>query len=71
MKNFDSIKFKMAVRGHHSLSHGRYLVNCARWLDHYYKTKCNSSGEDAPWKFLDLIEFKLAKPCQIGRPILG
>ena len=30
-----------------SLSHGRYLVNRARWLDHYYKTKCVISGEDA------------------------
>ena len=26
---------------------GRYLVNHARWLDHYYKTKCVISGEDA------------------------
>ena len=33
--------------GHYSLSHGRYLVNRARWLDHYYKTKCVISGEDA------------------------
>ena len=24
-----------------------YLVNRARWLDHYYKTKCVISGEDA------------------------
>ena len=32
---------------HYSLSHGRYLVNHARWLDHYYKTKCVISGEDA------------------------
>ena len=32
---------------HYSLSHGRYLVNRARWLDHYYKTKCLISGEDA------------------------
>ena len=32
---------------HYSLSHGRYLVNRARWLDHYYKTKCVISGEDA------------------------
>ena len=32
---------------HYSLLHGRYLVNCARWLDHYYKTKCVISGEDA------------------------
>ena len=22
--------------GHYSLSHGHYLVNRARWLDHYY-----------------------------------
>ena len=33
--------------GHYSLSHGRYLVNRARWLDDYYKTKCVISGEDA------------------------
>ena len=33
--------------GHYSISHGRYLVNRARWLDHYYKTKCVISGEDA------------------------
>ena len=47
--------------GHYSLSHGRYLVNRARWLDHYYKTKCNFSWEDAPWKFLPLfIKFKMA-----------
>ena len=32
---------------HYSLSHCRYLVNRARWLDHYYKTKCVISGEDA------------------------
>ena len=25
----------------------RYLVNRAGWLDHYYKTKCVISGEDA------------------------
>ena len=37
---------------HYSLSHGRYLVNRARWLDHYYKTKCVISGEDASWKNL-------------------
>ena len=24
-----------------------WLVNRARWLDHYYKTKCVISGEDA------------------------
>ena len=28
-----------------NLSHGRYLVNHARWLDHYYKTKYEFSGE--------------------------
>ena len=26
--------------------YGRYLVNHARWLDHYYKTKYEISGED-------------------------
>ena len=31
----------------YSLLHGRYLVNRARWLDHYYKTICVISGEDA------------------------
>ena len=45
-KKFHLIKCKMAD----SLSHGRYLVNPARWLDHYYKTKCVISGEDASWK---------------------
>ena len=24
-----------------------YLVNRARWLDHYYKMKCEISDEDA------------------------
>ena len=43
--------------GHYSHSHGRYLVNRARWLDHYYKTKCVISGEDASWKiWLDKIQ---------------
>ena len=27
-----------------------YQQNCSRWLDHYYKTKCEISGEDAFWK---------------------
>ena len=36
--------------GHYSLSHSRYLVNRARWLDHYYKTKCVISGEEHPEK---------------------
>ena len=31
-------------------SHGRYLVIHTRWLDHYYKTKCEIPGEDASWK---------------------
>ena len=35
------------------------MVNRARWLDHYYKTKCEFSGEDAPWTFL-AYEFKMA-----------
>ena len=26
--------------------------NRIRWLDHYYKTKCEISGEDASWKIL-------------------
>ena len=43
--------------GHYSLLHGRYLVNRARWLDHYYKTKCVISGEDALEKIrLDKIQ---------------
>ena len=42
-----------------AIIHGRYLVDHARWLDHYYKTKCEFSGEDAPWKFLT-YEFKMA-----------
>ena len=50
----------MAAIGHYSFSHGRYLVNRARWLDHYYKTKSEFSGEDAPWELLTLIEFKMA-----------
>ena len=35
------------ISGHYSLSHSPYLVNRARWLDHYYKTKCVISGENA------------------------
>ena len=31
----------------------------ARPLPDYYKTKCEFSGEDAPWKFLT-YEFKMA-----------
>ena len=29
-----------------------YLVNRARWLDHYYRMKCEISAEDASWKIL-------------------
>ena len=57
MKNFDS-NSKWPSIGHYSLSRGRYLVICARW--HYYKIKCEFSGEDAPWKVLAIIEFKMA-----------
>ena len=63
MKNSDPIKFKLTVYiGHYSLSHGRYLVNRARWLDHYryYKTKCDFAGRMHPRDFLPLIEFKMA-----------
>ena len=31
----------------HFHMYSRYLVNRAKWLDHYYKTKCVISGEDA------------------------
>ena len=48
---FEKIHFvkvqKWPPISHYSLSHGRYLVNRARWLDHYYKAKCVISGEDA------------------------
>ena len=30
------------------VQNGQYLVNRARWLDHYYETKCEISDEDAP-----------------------
>ena len=46
-KNSTRPSSKWPPIGHYSLSHGRYLVNRARWLDHYYKTKCVISGEDA------------------------
>ena len=52
LKNLDSIKFKMVAIGHYSLSHGRYLVNRARWLDDYYRMKCEISAEDASLKIL-------------------
>ena len=38
---------KWPLIGHYSLSHGRYLVNRARWLDHYCETKCEILDEDA------------------------
>ena len=40
-------KIRLEQIQNYSLSHGRYLLNRARWLDHYYKTKCDISGEDA------------------------
>ena len=43
--------------GHYSLSHSWFLVNRARWLDHYYRMRCEISAEDASWKFrLDQIQ---------------
>ena len=45
--HFEKIQLVQVQNGRQSLSHGRYLVNRARWLDHYYKTKCVISGEDA------------------------
>ena len=47
-----NLSIKWPPIGHYSLSHGRYLVNRARWLDHYYRTKCEISAEDACWKIL-------------------
>ena len=44
---FEKIHFVKVQNGHYSLLHGRYLVNRARWLDHYYKTKCVISEKDA------------------------
>ena len=49
-KNWARPSSKWPPIGHYSISHGRYLVNRARWLDHYYKTKCVISEEDASWK---------------------
>ena len=45
--HFEKNQLVQVQNGHYLLSHGRYLVNRARWLDHYYKTKCVISGEDA------------------------
>ena len=62
-KKIDSIKFKTSA--YRSLfpfiNYVVYLVNRARWLDHYYETKFEVSGEDAPWFFFNLIEFKMAE----------
>ena len=46
--------------GHHSLSHGRYLVNRARWLDYYYKNKMCDFRRGCILKKFDLIKFKMA-----------
>ena len=68
--------------GHYSLPHGRYQVNRCRLLDHYYKTKYEFSGEDAPWisivsdskwptiGIIYLVGLISGKPCQIARPLL-
>ena len=66
-----------------TLSHVRYLVNRARFLDHYYKTKCDFSGKVAPWTFLNhriqngqkstlftSIGLISGKPCYIARLLL-
>ena len=59
MTNLESIKFKMAA--YRPLFTFTWpILNRTRWLDHYYKTKCDFSGEDAPWEFLTHIEFKMA-----------
>ena len=37
--HFEKFQLDQVQNGHqYSLSHGRFLVNCARWLDHYYTT---------------------------------
>ena len=46
--HLEKIRIEQIQNGHYSLAHGRYLVNRARWLDHYYKTKYEISDEDAP-----------------------
>ena len=62
-KNSICLSSKWPPIGHYSLSHGRYLVNRARWLNHYYKAKCEFSGEDATRNFLTLSNSK--------RPTIG
>ena len=57
-KNSTCPSSKWPPIGHYSLSHGRYLVNRARWLDHYCETKCEISDEDASWKNLTWSNLK-------------
>ena len=46
------IKFKMAdLRPSLTLKSVIYMDYCARWIGHNCKTKCESSGKDAPWIF--------------------
>ena len=45
--HFEKNQLVQVQNGRQSHSHGRYLVNLARWLDHYCKTKCEISDEDA------------------------
>ena len=44
---FNSIKFKMATYRPLFTFTWPLFGNRARWLVHYYKTKCEISGEDA------------------------
>ena len=60
LEKLRTIKFEMAAYRPLFIFTCRYLVNRARWQDHYYKTKCDFSEEDTPWKFLTLIEIKMA-----------
>ena len=48
MKKFDLIKFKMATFSAiiHFHMHGRYLVNRARWLDHYFVFNMKSAYQN-------------------------
>ena len=50
LKNLNLIKFKMTAFRPLFTFIWPYLVNRAKWLDHYYKTKCEIPGEDASWK---------------------
>ena len=47
--HFEKIQLVQVQNGRQSaiIHFHRYLVNRARWLDHYYKTKCVISREDA------------------------